>query len=91
MLAPHTNAYRRPLDGQPGDVGLNGIGIYFDKEMLWSVRALMAWDKSFVDAISIDEKKSKNADASNFSKRYPYHEPINPLLGGYMRCVLHWC
>ena len=51
--------------------------------MLRPVRALRTWDICFVDAIDIDEKKSKNADASNFSKRYPYHEPMNPSLGGF--------
>ena len=80
MLTPHTNVYRRPLDDHPGDAGLNGIGIYFDNEMLRPVRALMTWDKSFVDAISVDEKNSKNAGTSNFRKRYPYHEPLNSLL-----------
>ena len=34
MLTPHTNAYRRPLDGHPGDAGLNGVNIYFDKQMI---------------------------------------------------------
>ena len=43
----------------------------------------MAWDKLFVDAIGIHEKKLKYADASNFSKRYPYHKPMNSSMGGY--------
>jgi len=38
---------------------------------------------TFVDVIGIDEKKSKNADAPNFSERSPYHQPMNPSLGGY--------
>ena len=43
----------------------------------------MAWDKLFVDAIGIHEKKLKYVDASNFSKRYPYRKPMNSSLGGY--------
>ena len=51
--------------------------------MFGPVCALMVWDKFFVDTIGVNKKNSKNAGTSNFSKRYPYHKPINPSLRGY--------
>ena len=78
MLTSHTNTYQCPLDGHPWDDRLNGVGIYFDKDMFGPVCALMVWDKFFVDTIGVNKKNSRNAGMSNFSKRYPYHEPMNP-------------
>ena len=70
------------MNGHPEDAVFQGVGVYFNTQTLLPVRSLLACKKSFQDAIATDERNAKGA-RSNFSRRYPYHEPSNPRLGGW--------
>ena len=82
ILLPDVRRYHCPVDDDPDDASLEGVGIYIDRDRCKPVRAVMAWGRSFKDAHSDDEKKSK-APSSEFAKRYPFAPPRRPELGGW--------
>jgi len=80
-LLPDVRRYHCPVDGDPCDASLGGVGIYIDRQRCKPVCAVMAWGRMFEDVHSDDEKKSK-APSSKFAKRYPFAPPLRPELGG---------
>ena len=83
IIKPHELTYHRLLDGHSDDATLNGVTIYINTNTLRPVRVMLAWDKSFLDSHTADERNAKNAGATAFSKRYPFTAPSNPELGGW--------
>ena len=86
IVKPHIVAYHRPMIDHPDDAALNGVAIYIDNNTLRPVRSSLAWDKTFAECYSADERNAKNSGATGataFSKRYPFAVPANPELGGW--------